>query len=297
MRGVADWLRSFLRLLVRPGAWAVLLAGLLLLAAAGAGPAALSLAPSLDHQADPVIGPGGIDLPRYTDLPWTARAWRLGTGTLWGALGLLALVLFAPGRAVLLRAGSGPWRGARAAWADAVRAFPAIAVLAGIVLAGLAAASWFCYLVLLPRATAAAAAQPSDIQSILLRVAPQGLWFLLTVPVVVAGDLGLARVVAAGRRSGIVAFGWGLAAAFRSLAPWTAAASWLAADCAAVAAAAWLRPLWDPYRAAGPGTALAGIAGILALRLLVHGAYLGALGRQARDALAPADQEDAGTEK
>lgn len=296
MRGALDWALSFVRLAFRPGAWAVVLAGLLLLAAAGAGPAAISLAPDLDHQVDPVVGPGGIDLPRYVDLAWASRAWRLGTGTLWGAIGILALFLFAFGRAVLLRAGSGPWEGARAAWADAVRRAPAILVLAGLVLGGLALVSWDAYLVLLPWATEAAARQPSDLQSILMRVGPQALWFLLTVPLVVAGDLGLARIVAGGKRSGLLALGWGYVAAFRSLVPWTAAASWLLADAAVVLVARWLRPLWDPYRAASPWIALAGIVAILALRLLAHGAYLGALGRHARAVLAPPPQE-AGTEK
>jgi len=289
MRGVLGWVVSLLRLASRPGAWAVLLVGLLLLAAAGAGPAALSLAPELDHQVDPVAGPGGIDLPRYVDLSWASHAWRLGVGTLWGALGILALLLFAFGRAVLLRAGAGPWEGARAAWADAVRKAPAILLLAGIVLGGLAFVSWDCYLVLLPRANRMAAAQPSDLRSIFIRVAPQALWFLLTVPLVVAGDLGLARIVAAGKRSAIVAFGWGYVAAFRSLAPWTAAGTWLAADAAIVTVAWWFRPLWDPYRAATPWIALGGIVAILALRLLAHGAYLGALGRHARAALSAND--------
>ena len=301
MRGIGDWLLAFLRLATRPAAWGSVLAVLVILAAAGAAPAALSLAPELGHQADPVVGPSGIDLPRYVDLAWSSEAWRLGTASLWGALGILALLAFAFGRAVLLRAGSGPYAGARAAWADAIRRAPAILAIAALVLAGLAAASWLSYLVLLPRATAAAARQPSEVQAILLRVAPQGLWFLLTVPLVVAGDLGLARLVAGERRSGLLALGWGFLAAFRSLAPWTAAAAWLAADAAVVLAAWWTRPAWDPYRAASPAIALGGILAILALRLVAHGAYLGALGRQVRDALGPAARppgsQDDGTAK
>ena len=285
---ITDPLRSLIRLITRPLAPVSLLVLLTLVGLIGAVPVVESVAPHLERAVTPVWGPAGLDEPLLEDLPWYREDWRRETGALWGVVGILALVLFALGDAVLIRAATGGFEGTAAAWGEAVRRAPALLAVALCTLAWLGI-DHLAFQRLLGRGLAAYAERvESEVFALWLEALPDLCWLVFAMPVIVGADLARVRLITGQKRSGPLAFLWGVSRVLRSITPWLLAGVVFVAESLVLVAFALTRHLWDPRVAATPLIALGTILLLLLLRLLAHGAYLGSLARWYSRVLAPA---------
>lgn len=284
---VTDPLRSLTRLVSRPLAPLSLLVLLSLLGLLAAVPVVESVAPHLERAVGPVWGPTGVDQPLLEDLPWYRGDWRRETGALWGVVGIMALVLFALGDAVLIRAATRDFESTTAAWGEAVRRAPALLTVALCALAWLVL-DHLAFQRLLGRGLAAYAGKvDSEAFALWLQALPDLCWLIFALPAIVGADLARVRLITGQKRSGLFAFLWGVSRALRSITPWLLAGVVFVAESLVLVAFALTRHLWDPRVAATPLIAAGAILLLLLARLLAQGAYLGALARWYARVLAP----------
>ncbi|MDH3285748.1 MAG: hypothetical protein OEQ13_13535, partial [Acidobacteriota bacterium] len=183
---LSDYSASFARLALRPHAALTILVALLALALVWTLPAGLESASLLAARAEPSWAPSGADLPVIDDLPLRRAQGALAAGALWSLACIGAVLLFALGDAVLVRASSSDrWPGLREAWADAVRQALPLSVIAFIALAWAGGAALVAFGLIGTRIETAATLSASEWSAVALRLVPDAIWFALTAPVVV----------------------------------------------------------------------------------------------------------------
>ena len=277
MKVVGDLFQSLGRLCLRPAAVLSLAAVLVLLALVATIGVDASIAPPLGAAPHAVWSPAGVDRPLLEDLPWYQGAWRRQTGATWGGLGLLAILLFTFGDAVLLRAAAGQWKGVREAWAAAMRQGWALLTITVLSLSWVALVSLAVHHLIGARIADYLARVPGEMHALIAGLLPDLLWLLLAAPVIIAADQARALLVLEARRSGLLAVWSGLRRVLSSPRPVAAALLALGAESGALALLTLARDWWDPRLAASPALVIAAIAAALLIRLLARGAYLGAL--------------------
>ncbi|MDQ7007592.1 MAG: hypothetical protein Q9Q40_10195 [Acidobacteriota bacterium] len=279
MRLVRDLLASLARLSSRPSAVLSLASLLVLLALVATVGVDAAIAPQLGAAPRAVWTPAGVDRPFLEDLPWYHPSWRRQTGAAWGALGLLAILVFTFGDAVLLRAAVGPWKGLREAWGEAARRGWALLVVTVTSLAWVALVALAAHRLIGEKIADYVAHVPGEIHAMAAALLPDLLWLSLAAPVIVAADQARALLVIENRRSGLLALWRGLRGVLSSPRPMAASLLTLALESVALGALVLLRDVWDPRLAAGPAIASAAILAAALIRILARGCYLGALGR------------------
>lgn len=280
MRTVSAFFASIGRLLQRPLAIGSVAGLLALFAALATALAIVPLQSEIAHQSSQVWGPQVYDTPLVDELT------RLVGGETRVSLAaaifvLAALVLFSIGDAVLVQAAAGEWGGIGSAWGKAVqRALPLLVVgLLGAL--WIVAAAFVAHELIGRQVEQASQAVASEWTAAILHWTADGLWLLMAVPGIIAADLARARLIVADRRSGVVAVGWALQKMARSIGPWLAALCAWTLDLVAVFSAWSIRPIWDPRISPNVWLSVPAVLILLLLRMLIHGGYLGALGRLA----------------
>ncbi|MDQ7088731.1 MAG: hypothetical protein Q9Q13_13130 [Acidobacteriota bacterium] len=210
MRLVRDLLASLARLSSRPSAVLSLASLLVLLALVATVGVDAAIAPQLGAAPRAVWTPAGVDRPFLEDLPWYHPSWRRQTGAAWGALGLLAILVFTFGDAVLLRAAVGPWKGLREAWGEAARRGWALLVVTVTSLAWVALVALAAHRLIGEKIADYVAHVPGEIHAMAAALLPDLLWLSLAAPVIVAADQARALLVIENRRSGLLALWRGL---------------------------------------------------------------------------------------
>lgn len=257
-------------------------AALIAIALAGAAIATVPLADSVSSQPDQVFNPHRFDQPLLTDLPWRDPSWLLGLGITWSVAGLAALMLFALGDAVLIRAAAGPWPGARAAWGDALRRAPALLTISAVSLVYLVLCNAGFQLGLGAVFQAWGRRADSETIGIAWSALPELLFIIAALPGKLASDLARAAVAAQGLRSGLKALAVGGRTTIGGWRPWAIRGIALLFDAAVIGSFAVVRKLWDPRMAGSLGLSLVAIVLLIGARLFVHAGYLGTLARWQR---------------